>query len=212
VIPNGVDTELFVPGAGGDGRTLAFMGRFDPRNGLALLLDAFVQLRRAGLQLRLLAIGDGPLAGALHRRTPADLRGDICWAGRVDMTRPRLLARSTLLCSPCHRSAFGLVVLEAMSCGLPVVAVPSDGARLLVDHEGTGLIAGEPAGLAEAIARLADDPAGRRAMGVKARRVAVEGYSWRTIGVRLAGYYEQILAGEPGLSEAAVSEPLPSLP
>lgn len=213
VIPNGVDTELFVPRGGGDSHTLAFMGRFDPRNGLALLLDAFVRLRREGRELRLLAIGDGPLAGILRRRMPHDLRGDVCWAGRVDMTRPRLLARASLLCSPCSRSAFGLVVLEAMSCGLPVVAAPSDGARLLVDHGHTGLIAAEPADaahLADAIAAAADDPVAHAAMGAEGRRVAVERYSWRLVGARLAGYYEQLVGGRSTpavLSAAGVAGP-----
>ena len=128
VIPNGVDTSFFTPTAeplpylGTDKRNVLFVGRFDPRNGMKEMLRAFVLLRERRDDVRLIILGDGPLRPIYERMVPAALRDDVLFEGRVDGLRPRYLASSEILCTPCHLASFGMVLLEAMSAGVSVVA------------------------------------------------------------------------------------------
>jgi phosphatidylinositol alpha-mannosyltransferase len=217
VIPNGVDIDHFSPRASARAHhrehTIAFCGRFDPRNGLALLLAAFASLRSRRPDVELLVIGDGPLAPALRRLVRRADRPAVHWLGRLDLTRPSRLTQASLLCSPCRRASFGMVVLEAMSCGLPVVATRNDGSASLVDDGRTGVLVGtgaRPDPFATAIERLLDDPETRTAMGARARRVAVEHYSWERVGDRLIDYYETLLLASPPGDPSAAATPAPA--
>ena len=62
------------------------------------------------------------------------MRADVLWAGRVDWARPRYYTRADVHCTPCNRASFGMVLLEAMSCGRPVVASRISGFQLLMEH------------------------------------------------------------------------------
>src|SRR5207247_118480 len=124
-----------------------FIGRFDPRNGLKEMLRAFFLLRERRDDVRLIVLGDGPLRPLYVRMVPPRLRDDVLFEGRVDGLRPRYLASCEVLCTPCHLASFGMVLLEAMSAGVPVVASNISGFRLLmrdgvqgllVDHDGEG--------------------------------------------------------------------------
>ncbi len=153
VIPNGIDERHFTPDADPiehlrDGRmNILFLGRFDPRNGLGTMIDAFIRVRREwGPEVRLVVVGDGPLRSYYQKRVPDDMQGDVHWAGRVDWERPRYYTSADVHCTPCNRASFGMVLLEAMSCGRPIVA---------------SRISGLPAAHGARQAR-ADDPPGRR--------------------------------------------------
>ena len=87
VIPNGVDVETFHPGVppfrrfGRDKRTLLFLGRFDPRNGLPFMLRAFERVRAHARDVRLVIVGSGPLEARYWRLVPASISDDVHFEG-----------------------------------------------------------------------------------------------------------------------------------
>ena len=151
IIPNGIDDRHFSPDAEplpelreGGKPLILFLGRFDPRNGLPTMLDAFEQVHAEHEgTVRLCVVGDGPLGNVYRRKLPERVAGDVIWAGRVDWSRPRYYASADIHCTPCQRASFGMVLLEAMSSGRPVVASRISGFQLLMEHGKQGLH-GEP--------------------------------------------------------------------
>jgi len=207
VIPNGIDTGFFSPAASplphllDDKRNILFVGRFDPRNGLPHMLKAFALLRQRRDDVRLIILGDGPLRRVYQRLVPSELREDVRFEGRVNRLRPRYLASADLLCTPCQLASFGLVVLEAMSAGLPVVASSISGFRLLMQHGVQGLLvenATDGAGFADALDRLLDDRELARRMGAAGRERALTVYGWPIVADRLEDLYERLLHRQTG--------------
>lgn len=206
VIPNGIDTEFFSPAAPalpwlrGRKRNVLFVGRFDPRNGLKEMLRAFTLLRERRDDVRLVVLGDGPLRPLYSRMVPAELRGDVLFEGRVDGLRPRYLASSEILCTPCHLASFGMVLLEAMSAGLPVVASNISGFKLLmqdgvqgtlVDHDGEGTR------FCDALDHMLENPERAKAMGAAGRQRVIDNFAWPVVGDQLEELYERVLSGSP---------------
>ena len=200
-IPNGIDTDFFAPGAepieqDGGKRTILFVGRFDPRNGVKHMIGAFSRLRRTRDDVRLVIVGDGPLRPLIERLVPAELRDDVVFAGRVNRLRPRYLAGAEILCTPCSLASFGMVLLEGMSAGLPVVASRLPGFELVMRDGIDGLMvdrADDEAGFAEALARLLDDPALGRRMGAAGRERALAAFSWPVVADCLEELYGELL-------------------
>lgn len=203
VIPNGIDTSHFSPSAEplprfSDGRqNILFVGRFDPRNGLDTMIRAFTLVRRTrGDAVRLIVVGDGPLRSHYQRMVPPDIAPSIEWVGRVNRDRPCYFASAHLLCTPCERASFGMVLLEAMSCGLPVVASRNSGFQLIMQHEKQGLMvddADDAAGFASAIEHLLDHPEEMHPMGRAGRQTALERFSWSTVGRQIEDYYAEVI-------------------
>ena len=148
IIPNGIDDRHFSPDAEplpelreGGKPLILFLGRFDPRNGLPTMLEAFQQVHAEHEgSVRLCVVGDGPLGNVYRRKLPERVADDVIWAGRVDWSRPRYYASADIHCTPCQRASFGMVLLEAMSTGRPVVASRISGFQLLMEHGKQGLM------------------------------------------------------------------------
>jgi phosphatidyl-myo-inositol alpha-mannosyltransferase len=205
VIPNGIDDRHFSPDAEPipelveRGKpTVLFLGRFDPRNGLGTMLRAFERVHaehRGAVQL--CVVGDGPLRNFYGRQLPASMADDVIFAGRKDWSRPRYYATADVLCTPCQRASFGMVLLEAMSCGTPVVASRISGFQLVMEHGREGLMVSpsDDAGkFAQGLLYLLDRPAERARMGREGRRIAVNRYSWRTVAAELEQTYRDLRA------------------
>lgn len=182
ILPNGVDAELFRPGGsdllGGkiDGRPehfhLIFVGRAEPRKGLDVLLRALPAVRSVHPEVRLLVVGtDG------HGRREEG----VLWLGRLDDREvPAAYRSAKVMVAPALGwESFGIVLLEAMACGLPVVASDIPGYRHVVQHGVQGLLVppGDPDALAAAVLRLVEDAEERERMAAEARRRA-ELFSW----------------------------------
>jgi phosphatidylinositol alpha-mannosyltransferase len=216
VIPNGIDTDHFSPAAepvdelSGRRPAICFTGRFDPRNGLDTMIEAFRLLhRRRGGDLHLDVVGDGPLRSRYERQLGEELAPYVHFAGRLNRSRPNHLVSADIFCTPCNRASFGMVLLEAMSCGVPVVASRISGFQLLMEHGRQGLLV-NPADSAErfaaALEELLDDPKRRARMGAEGRRTALEHYSWPIVAGKLAAYYSDLLAGtQPAWASAKSS-------
>jgi phosphatidylinositol alpha-mannosyltransferase len=204
VIPNGIEDDHFSPDAEPiaslrDGRpVILFVGRFDPRNGLSTMLRAFARVHEehAGA-VRLVVVGDGPLRQIYRRQLEPAVAADVHFAGRVDWERPRYYATADIHCTPCNKASFGMVLLEAMSCGKPVVASRISGFQLLMEHGRQGLLvrpADDADRFAQALLYLLDRPAERARMGREGRRTAVTRYSWSRVAEQLELLYEELLA------------------
>ena len=138
--------------------------------------------------IRLILVGEGKLRSVLlHRSIP--LHGvEIVMSGRVSPEDlPRYYRSADIFCSPATgRESFGIVLLEAMASGIPVIASDIPGYRRVVSHEQEGLLVTprDPRALAEAIGRLESDPSGRAELGMhgvdKARL-----YDWSIVTRRL---------------------------
>jgi glycosyltransferase involved in cell wall biosynthesis len=171
---NPVDTDTFCPGPAGAAtlNDVLFVGRLSPEKGLDVLLGAAARLRSG---VRIAVVGKGPLRRRLERqaRSTAAQWHFVDW---IDHARiPDVIRSSKLVVVPSLLEGHPLVVLEAMACGIPVIAARAGGIPEVVEHGVNGWLtaAGDADALAHAIDRaLADDVARCRA-GQAARRTAL---------------------------------------
>jgi phosphatidylinositol alpha-mannosyltransferase len=201
VIPNGVDTTRFspsqrsVPGMRRDGmHTLLYVGRLDKRKGVHSLIDAFAMLREARTDVCLVIVGDGPTRAACERHVVRQRIPDVEFRGFVDAAAlPGYYAGADVFCAPATgQESFGIVLLEAMASGVPVLASAIAGYSEIVGHEREGLLLppGDAAAWSRALAALLDDPAGRHRLGaagaIRARR-----YDWKQVAAEILEVYEE---------------------
>jgi len=215
VIHNGIDPADYTPAQRPhDAATLAlldrlgvdpsrpavlFVGRITRQKGVPVLLRAAASLP-PDVQLVLLAgAADTPelaaevvaLVGGLRA-----VRTGVVWVQEM-LPRPdvaRVLGASSVFVCPSVYEPLGIVNLEAMACGIPVVASAVGGIPEVVNEGMTGLLVppDDPAALAEALGRVLADPAAARAMGTAGRRRAVEYFSWSAVAEQTAALYREL--------------------
>jgi phosphatidyl-myo-inositol alpha-mannosyltransferase len=186
-------------------RRILFVGAAVPRKGLPVMLEAYSLLRGRREGLELWVAGDGPLLKRARRAVPERLRGEVRFLGSCDRQSLRAChAAADLLCAPSlGRESFGMVLLEAMAAGVPVIASDIDGYAEVVDPGVDGLLVspGDPVALAGAMDYLLGDP-GLASRLVRAGRRKAAGLRWdRIAGVVEAAYQEA--RGLPGTLEPA---------
>lgn len=212
-LPNGVDVERFRPDVDASAQrvrhglhlsraVVLFVGGLDRPHyfkGVPVLLRALAALPDADL----VVAGEGDLRPAYERQAASlGVRRRVHFAGRVadeELPRYYALADVAALPSTTRGEAFGLVLLEAMASGKPVVASRLPGVRTVVEDGATGLLAmpGDAADLAAKLAALLGDGELRARMGAAGRRVAERRYDWRHIAPRLLEVYARALSGSP---------------
>lgn len=183
VIPLGVDLDLFRPAPTrreeGPVRFL-FVGAIQARKGIPLLFEAWKSLGTKNAELRL-AGGGTPSALALIPKIPG-----ISYLGQCPHPRlPALMRECDALVFPSFFEGFGLVLLEAMACGLPVITTPATaGPDLITDGvEGFVVPCGDPTALAARMAWCCENRAALSVMGRAARHRA-EAFPWTVCGTR----------------------------
>ncbi|MGE5501593.1 MAG: glycosyltransferase, partial [Ignavibacteriales bacterium] len=159
---------------------LVAVGRLHPVKGFDVLIDAFALVRQAHPDARLSIVGDGEQREPLRRQIAArGLEGAVDMPGALtpDAVRERLHAAG-LFVLPSLSEGMSLALLEAMACGLPVVASAVGGVNEVVRPD-VGILVPphDPRALADAILQAVDDEARLRSMGAAARRRA-EALSW----------------------------------
>ncbi|WP_406433652.1 glycosyltransferase family 4 protein [Streptomyces sp. NBC_00631] len=207
VIPNGVDVDFFAKaeprpewqsGGGRAGETIGFMGRIDePRKGLPVLMKALPKILAARPQTRLLVAGRGDEEAAVES-LPAELRSHVEFLGMIsDEDKARFLRSLDLYIAPnTGGESFGIILVEALSAGAPVLASDLDAFTQVLDQGAAGeLFANEDAdALAEAAVRLLKDP--ERRAGLRDRgSVHVRRFDWSTVGADILSVYETVTAG-----------------
>jgi phosphatidylinositol alpha-mannosyltransferase len=203
IVPNGIDGSRFrpdlpaLPELRTDGQaTILFVGRMEQRKGLPTLLEAYARLRRRRADARLVVVGDGPMRWAYERRCQADGVPDVSFLGRVSgQVLPRIYASADLFCSPATgRESFGIVLLEAMASGVPVVASAIPGFSRVVEPGRDGVLVPprEPAAWAATLERMVADPALCRSMGRCGLEKAAR-YDWRVVADGILGVYAEAM-------------------
>ena len=222
VIPNGVDVPHFaaaVPIARWqDGvPNVLFVGRLEPRKGLLDLLKAHRILRKTGSGNRLLIVGSGPQEREARRYVATRGLQAVEFLGRVsDREKAQLLRTVDVFTSPATGGeSFGIVLLEAMAAGAPIVASDIHGYKGVVRRGREGLLVPphEPKELAKAIARLLGD-ADLRAEMSAAGRARVEAFSWPRVAARVEDYYGFVIRrlAATGSLPADYRAPVPQAP
>ncbi|MFM8944462.1 MAG: glycosyltransferase family 4 protein [Actinomycetota bacterium] len=198
IVPNGVEVGRFrgAPRRGSAPR-IAFVGRLDPQKGFPVLVDAFARLAADRPDLGLVVAGDGADRDAVER-LGSTARGRVAMLGAVpngDLAE-RVFAEASVFCSPAvGQESFGIVLVEAMAAGLPVVASDIPGYREVVRDGTDGLLVrpADPASLAATLARVLDDPAlASRLAG--AGRERAEAFSWDAVLPRIEAVYARAVA------------------
>jgi phosphatidylinositol alpha-mannosyltransferase len=201
LIPNGVDVRRFEGATPLPGRpaapTVSFLGRIDePRKGLAVLLEALPELVELVPDVRLLVAGPGDVDD-VRETIPASLRGHVDLVGLVsDADKPRVYASGDVYCAPnTHGESFGIVLIESMATGTPVVASDLEAFRRVLEDGRAGVLVpvADPAALAGALALLLNDP-NRRKVLAEIGRETVEQYDWSTVTARIVEVYETVAA------------------
>ncbi|MBI5467082.1 MAG: glycosyltransferase family 4 protein [Candidatus Kerfeldbacteria bacterium] len=204
IIPNGVDTDRFspelpiLPQYDDDVFTILYVGRMDPRKGAKFLFGAIPFLEQRLKNYRVVVVGTGWMQKYYDAYVPLHLRKRVEFVGYVSPEElPRYYRSADVYCSPAiGNESFGIVLLEAMAAGTPVVASDIDGYRWVVEPGVEGLLVPprSPRHLAEALIQMAQDTAKRKAMSTAGRRKALE-YTWSHVVDRLEPIYESLRKG-----------------
>lgn len=221
IIPPGVDTSRFYPipkdeakaaiDLPTDGHMILFVGRIEPLKGVDTLLNALKYIQTSG-NLKccphyLAIIGGDPedsdqsldqeMARVMAMSRELDLGDIVLFLGkRGQDTLPYYYSAADVVVVPSHYESFGMVALEAMACGTPVVASQVGGLAFLVQDGITGFVVpnGEPELLGQHLIRLMLDPQLRTRLGSQGAEIA-RGYSWGTIAARILNVYNNLLDG-----------------
>jgi phosphatidyl-myo-inositol alpha-mannosyltransferase len=201
VIPNGVDVERFGAATQAEdlppGRKLLWVGRLDPQKGFRVAVRAFERLAPELPDLTLVVAGDGKDRSALVE-LPLPVRERVIVLGTVDReTLPRYHAAADAFVGPAvGQESFGIVLVEAMAAGLPVVATDIPGYREVVDQGVEGLLVPprDPVAMAEALRRVLEDEELAKSLG-EAGRARARRYSWDVVGRDIEAVYGEVLGG-----------------
>ena len=218
IIPNGIDLEHFSGNAEpfsqfNDGKlNILFVGRMEKRKGFKYLLSAYELVKKDFPACRLIVVGPEDRASRKYRKI-ADQRGlhDIIFTGFVPYSElPRYYRSAHICCSPATgKESFGIILLEAMAAGRPVIASRIDGYADLVE-DGVDALLVKPKdvnALAGAILRLLKDESLRDRMGAMGELKAGK-YGWKTVAQQVMDFYQSLLKDRPvaAIEEIASAE------
>ena len=203
-IPNGVDCRLFsATGAhqpGKDGWRLLYVGRFIEAKGLRVLLAALAKVRSQGRDVSLTLVGGHPATGTAHpflaQVEALNLSAHVSFADAVPWEDlPQYMAAADLFVLPSFSEGLTTSLIEAMACGLPVVATRCGGPEEVVNAEVGQLVAvGDAEDLAAGILAVLDEYDGYDREAIS--RQAEARYDYRRLAARIYALYEDVLAAD----------------
>jgi phosphatidylinositol alpha-mannosyltransferase len=203
IIPNGVDLSYYRPNVPliekyNDGKlNIVFMGRLEFRKGINYLLKAFYEVKREMPETRLIICGPGTKLRRRYEQWVKDVRlPDVVFTGMVGVDEQASYYRTAdVFCAPAtSRESFGMILLEAMATGRPIVATNIEGFAAVVTNGEEGLLvppmAEQP--LAQALLTLLNDKELRLKMGQKGL-ITAQKYAWEGIATRILAYYSRTI-------------------
>ncbi len=215
VIPCGTNIETFhvIPKSEArsqlefrpDERIVLYVGRFDPRKGIETLVRACAQLKTNPAHIRLVIVGgsdptqpDGDERIRIERIVQElGLSNQTTFAGRVGHDRLPLYYTAADVCViPSHYEPFGLVAIESMACGTPVVASAVGGLKFSIVPEETGLLVPpqDTKAFAKAIDRILGDDLWATKLRLRASERVQRNFSWSGVAAQLSDLYRRLLA------------------
>jgi glycosyltransferase involved in cell wall biosynthesis len=198
VIHHGIDAEAFPFGDGAGGHT-AFLGRMSPDKGAHRAIRV---AREAGVPLLLAAKMREPAEHEyFETRVRPLLGGDIEYIGELGPAdKKTLLAGAIALLNPIRwGEPFGLVMIESLACGTPVLAFPSGAAPEIIEHGRTGFLCGDEQEMANAVSKVLD-------LSRRDCRAAVEGYfSTARMAAEHAAFYAAVVDGDIAAAQRGVA-------
>ncbi|MFC2066291.1 glycosyltransferase family 4 protein [Chloroflexota bacterium] len=213
IIPNGIDSEHFCPDVSPidkfmDGKVnILFVGRMEPRKGLNYLIGAYKRVKQDIPNSRLIVVGPGiRLRHKYEKRILRSGLRDVSFVGYASYSElPRYFKTADIVCSPATgRESFGIVLLEAMAVGRPLVASDIEGYASVLAHGAEGLLVPprNAEKLSDAMIALINDKPLRQQMGTKGRLKALE-YDWEHITQRVLDCYLDVL-NRPSQKESSL--------
>jgi phosphatidylinositol alpha-mannosyltransferase len=203
VIPNGISIDRFrsaepLAEFAASGQTVGFIGRYDePRKGMQVLIAALEQLAPSRPNLQLLVAGRGDAEG-FRQALPATVRGRVTVLGQVsEPMKASLLRTVDVYCAPnTGQESFGIILLEAMAAGAPIVASDLEAFRRVLSDGAAGQLfpTGDAKALAVTLDGMLDDPALRSELASAGTR-AVAPFDWSVIVAQVVRVYELAIAG-----------------
>ena len=213
----GVDREIFNPnrrdlawrrgfGIADDEVVIGFLGRLVMEKGLDVFSDTIDALDRRGLPHRVLVVGEGPAREWFEKRLPNAVFAGF--QGGADLGRA--VASMDMLFNPSVTETFGNVTLEAMACGIPVIAAIATGSESLVADGVTGRLVrpGAIDGFADALGHYLTDPQARAAAG-QAGLARAEHFGWDQVNQALVDTYLRVLRQRRGGARLPARSPVP---
>ena len=200
VIPNGVDVSIFTNatpmfGWPGPNLSIAFLGRGDePRKGLEILVDAYPQIRKSFPNVRLLIAGPGEPADTLEKLSKVD-RASVTVLGMIaPQDKPSVLASGTIYVAPnTGGESFGIVLLEAMASGTPVVASDLEAFEQVLDFGRAGITFENENSddLDRVVCELLRDEAKRTEL-IRQGRLRAAQFDWNVVANEIVNVYESV--------------------
>lgn len=199
VLGTGVDLSLYRPAASPQGSYILYTGRLAYRKGLADLIDA-MQLLKERTKTKLVLLGSGPLEERLRRQVARyGLQDHVEFYGHIiDKQRVADVFRNALVyVQPSWYEGLPVALLEAMACGIPVVATAVSGHLEVINSGENGLLvpSQEPPALAEAIYQLLEQPELRKQFAESGVELMRERFTWDKVIERTMTVYDQVLDG-----------------
>lgn len=204
IIPNGVDLTRFSSEKQkilrfDDGvKNILFVGRLEPRKGLTTLLQSIPLIKNyTNEQVRLIVVGNGILTRYYRSRIPPEVADRVFFIGEASFDDlPRFYKTADIFCSPAtYGESFGIVLIEAMAAGIPIVAGNNEGYRKVIKDGENGLLVDptDPHQIARAIARLLQSP--QLAQKISTQGIEdVRKYSWSSVIDQIELSYRNFLS------------------
>lgn len=194
IIPNGVDPDRFKnTGEERNPFKILFVGRIEPRKGLQFLVDALSDIKKKFPKVKLTVAGGGYKEMKLN--IPEEVRGSIEFLGFVPPSDlPRIFSKASVFVSPAVAGeSFGIVLLESMATGTPVIASDIPGYRCVIEDRDNGILVnpGDSKDIAEKIIRLFEDKNLCKIL-VKGGQKTVKKYVWSKVAKDILNFYYEV--------------------
>ncbi len=211
IIPNGVDIKRFKPKGEKlnefpDNTIILFLGRLDPRKGLSVLIKAFPLIKKKIPDALLLVAGKG----IPPKDIPNNLRESIIFKGTIPNEMvPAYYRSADIYCSPAlFGETFGIVLLESMACGTPVIASNIKGYREVIPDKTMLFEKGNPVSLANKAISILQDKSKRNKI-IKTSLETSQKYDWHNIAIKTENFYKSVLQKRKEISRYPINTQRP---
>ncbi len=202
IVSNGVDENIFYPnknGTNNDIKYIMYAGRIEREKGLFDIIESANIICSKRADISFIIAGDGRDSNRLKKKIKKiGLQKRFIFLGQIEKDQMiKLYQNATLFILPSYREGLPTVLLEAMSCGLPIIATDVRGNRDLITNGKNGLLIPpkDPKKIAETILTLLNDKKLMKQLGNNARKTIIKNYTWNAVSNKFLKCYESLIGG-----------------